>query len=116
MRHQGVVDLVALDLGVERMLQRLVADLARAEIQRRLFGDQLAPLRGVLLAKQHVGGNLVELGIAVVGVAVGIGQLQRFHQGVNVVGRIEFQRLEVEAFQNVQRFDHAGPWLQKPGL
>ena len=76
--HQGIGNLVALDLGVEGMLADLVADLAGAELERRLFGDQLAALGGVLLAEQHGGGNLVELGVAVVGVAVGVGELEGF--------------------------------------
>ena len=60
------------------------------------------------LREQRLGGDLVELGIAVIGVAVGVGQLEGFHQGVNVVRGVELQALDVVAFQNVEGFEHAG--------
>ena len=89
--HQRVGDVIALDVGLDGMLHRLIADLAGTELERRLLGDQLAAFGGIFLGEQRRRGDLVELGIAVVGVAIGVGQLEGFHQGVNVVGRVEAQ-------------------------
>ncbi len=61
-------------------------------------------------------GNLHELRIAVVRVAIGIGKLQRFGQRVNVRPRIQLHRSEIDAVQHVQRFDHRRPLAPEAGL
>ena len=98
------------------MFRRMVADFARAEFQRCLVADQLAPLRAVGLGKQHFGGDAVEIGIAVVGVAVGVRQLHGFRHGVDVVGRIQPHFADGETFQNVERFDHRRSLAPESGL
>ena len=87
----------------------MLADFAWTELERGIRPDQLAALIGILHREQRLHRYLDELGIAVVGVAVGVGQLHGFHQRMDIFGRIEFHGREIEAAQNVQRFNHGRP-------
>ena len=77
----------ALDLRVER--QRIAGD----ERPRRLTRvDQRGALLGVGLRQQALGRHLHERRVAVVGVAVGVGQLHRLDDRVDVVRRCRAHR------------------------
>ena len=60
---------------------------AGPEFERSLSADQLAPLGPVFFGEQPSSGMCTNSGIAVVSIAVGVGQLQGLHQGVDVLRR-----------------------------
>jgi hypothetical protein len=61
-------------------------DRAWDEVERSVVVDQLAALGSVGLGEQNVARNMVELWIAVIGIAIGISQLESFDKFVNVLG------------------------------
>ena len=73
-----------------------------------------AALRGVLLGEQHIFGDVVELGVAVVGVAIGVGQFHGFDGVMNVIGRVGLRA--IVAFHDVQDFEHRGTLAPEAGL
>jgi hypothetical protein len=68
-----------------------------------------AARRAVLLGEQRSAGILVELRVAVVSVAVGIGQLQRFHHGVDIVGEFIFPYGQIEGSRMFRPRSWPGP-------
>src|SRR5271157_1567977 len=71
-------------------------------LRRGLFRvDDRAADAGIFLGDE-LDGNLAEVRITVVGVAVGISQFHRLHNGVNIVGGVVAHRLEVKSLQEVE--------------
>src|SRR5579871_546694 len=114
--HERVVNLEAHDFGFGRVQRRVGPDLARPEVQRGDASDELAAVGGVLLGEQAVHRNLVELGIAVVGVTIGVCQFQRLDQCVEIVGGIPSHGTQVIAFENVERFNKRWSLAPEAGL
>ena len=85
--HQSVVDLGARDIHLGGMLAALSIDHAGQEVHGRRVPDLLAAFSGIGFGQQNVRWNVVELRIAVVGVAIGVGQFQSFGNGVNILRR-----------------------------
>ena len=105
-RHQRVVDLHA----HHRCLRRMRASqFAGAESHGRAVADQSSALGGVLSRKQLFRGDFAELRIAVIGVAIGIRELERLSNLVDVLGRVMTHLLDVVAFEDVQRLNHGWP-------
>jgi hypothetical protein len=77
--------------------------IARTVLERSLRANQRAPLRGVGLGQQtgHRYGR--KRGIAVVRVPIGVRELDRLVDLVDVFGGIDAGRLEIDALQNIQR-------------
>ena len=115
-RHERVVDLHAHDLRLGGMQRRRIADLARTELQRRHLADQLAALGGILFRKQPLGGDLDEFRIAVIRIAIGVGQLHDFSQRMQILGGIIFHGPHVVTFEHVQSFQHGRPLGPEAGL
>src|SRR5208337_5011628 len=63
--------------------------------------DERTPDAGIFLGDE-LDGNLAEVRITVVGVAVGISQFHRLHNGMNIVGGVVAHRLEVKSLQEVE--------------
>ena len=100
---------VAASRDIARALDTALAGIAGTEIERRLGGiDQLAALGGIFFRKQPRIGDLDEVGVAQVRVAIGHGQFDGFGLGVDVVGGIQSHLLEVVAFQDVEREQFGG--------
>ena len=77
---------------------------AGPQLQRGLRRiDQRPALARVLLRQQPLVRNLDEVHVAEIFLAVGERQLDRFDAGVDVVGAVVPHRLEVVAFEDVQR-------------
>ena len=72
--------------------------------------DRLVACAGVALRQQSFERLLWRVvGIAVVEVAVGEGEVHRLVEGVDVAGRVVAHRLEVGVLQDVQRLEHDRP-------
>src|SRR5437899_192095 len=67
-----------------------------------LINRKRGALPGIILRQQAFSGRFDECGIAVIGVAVGVSELQRFNDGVDVVRAVAFHRLQIELLQDVQ--------------
>ena len=76
--------------------------------------DALAPGGRVLLVDQAVDRDVYEVRIAVVGVAVGEGGIQRRDDQVEVVSRVVAERLQVVPLQDVQRLGQNRPLAPRP--
>ena len=74
------------------------------------------PLAGVGGGQQALGRHVDEVGIGVVGVAVGVGQLHRLDDGVEVVGAVVAHRLQVELLQDVERLQQHRALAVEPVL
>ena len=71
---------------------------------------------GVRLREEPGHRHLREERIAVVGVAVVVGELDGLVHGVDVVGRVGAHRLQVHAFQDVQRLEEHRPLVPRARL
>ena len=91
-------------------------DLAWPEVERSQRADQLATLGRVLFREQTLRGNLCEFRVSVVGVTVGIGQLQGLNQRVQVLGRVPTHGAEIASLHDVQSFDQRRPLAPETGL
>ena len=108
LRHQSVVDLGVRDVHLRGMLARLAVDQCPGRKSREACVPiSLRRSAAYSFDSSVSGGNLVELGIAVVGVAIRVGQLQRFHQRCECTRRsCSRMRAQIVAFQDVQRLQH----------
>ncbi len=92
------------DVGIER--QRVAGD----EGAGRMRGiDQFRALLGVGLRQQAFAGNAHEGGIAVVAVAIRVGELERFHHGVEIFRAVELHCAQIEILQDVERLQQRRP-------
>ena len=69
----------------------------------RTLIDQLAPVGGIFFREQTGVGNLDEIHVAEIFLAIRKRQLNRFNAGVNIVGAVVPHRFQVVAFQNSER-------------
>ena len=77
--------------------------VARAALERGMFGvDQFAAQSGVLGREQARERDIGEMGVGVVRVAIGEGQLERFGDRVDCIGAVMPHRLQVEAVEDLQ--------------
>ena len=72
---------------------------ARAQFQRRIVRDQLPSFGVVLIGQQGSERNADEVRIAVIGLAVGEGELGAFHHGVDELGAKRIHRANIEPAQ-----------------
>ena len=97
------------------MTRPLVAvDLAGPLVHRGLRADELAPLGVVGLRQQRPHRHVDELGIAVEGLAVGIGELGALHPRVHEIGIGGGELVEVEALEQRQHLQQH--WALRPGM
>ena len=76
-----------------------VPEIAGPHLKGRLLGNQRAALGRVCLGQQPVEGHVVEARVAVVGLAVGEGQLGALGHRVQVLRRVVAHRRQVELCQ-----------------
>ena len=102
----------AADAGSERtpLLHCLHAEwVTGTSVQRGLpHVDQRLPELGIFVGQQGVHGHIHEQGVAVVRVAVGHGQLHRFDDRVDVVGRAMPHAFEIKPFEQPQGLAQIG--------
>ena len=70
-----------------------------SQLHRRILANQLAPLRVILIRQQRPKWHRNEVGIAVIGLAIRVGELGAFHQGVHEFGAIRIHRADIEPVQ-----------------
>ena len=70
--------------------------------------DQLAAFGCVFFRKEARVGDLDEIRVAEIGVAIGHGEFYGFDRGVDIVGRVQPHRLQVVAFQNIKSEEFGG--------
>ena len=94
----------AIVLGhVKRGVRRnAVPEIAGPHLKRRLLTNQPAALGGIVLREQLIERHVVEAWVAVVGLAVGEGQLGALNHRVQVLRRVVAHRLQVELLQQGQ--------------
>ncbi len=111
--HQLIVDLNHRHFALGRMFARLAVDLSRQEILRGTRCNQLAALRSVILREQRLRRNVViEFRIAVIGVAIGIRQLQRLGGAMDIFRGVQRRLARIETLQDVKRLQHR--WSLRP--
>ena len=82
------------------VLRYAVADVAGAQVHRCRLADQVATACGVRVGQQDVHGDVIELGVAVVCLPVGEGELGGLGQGVEIVGGVVAEPAQVVALQD----------------
>ena len=85
------------------------ADIAGPLLHRGRLPDQRPSLCRVLLGQQLVEGNVVEVRVPVVTLAVGERQLGGLHQRVDVLGRVVSHRGDIIPFQQRELLQEDGP-------
>ena len=98
------------------MFSLFSVDGAGNKIQGSIFTYLFAPFGRIGLGQQHFRRNMVELRIAVIGIAVCVSELQRFHNFVDVFRGVHAERSEIVSLQNIQRLNHGRPLAPETGL
>src|SRR5215469_12473904 len=103
-------------LGPDDDMRIVTGDPPRAQLQRGGRADQLAAFPVVGIAKQRVDGDFDEIGIAVIGVAIGEGELRAFRNGVNEFCARWPHRFEIESLQKRQLLEENRSLAPRSGL
>ncbi len=91
-------------------------DPARPLLGRGTLSDQLPPRRRVVLRQKRLQRDLGEVRVAVVRLAIGVGELHRLDHRVHELPTRRVHRGKVEAAQQRQRLQQHGPLPPRPSL
>ncbi len=94
----------------------VAVDPARALVARGAVGDQAAAAVGIGGRQQRVGGQVGVGGVAVIGLAVGEGELHRLGDAVDEVGAREVHVGDARAVEQAQRLQEGGALAPHAGL
>jgi hypothetical protein len=88
----------------------------RSQAEGGLQADQPATLRIVAIRQKMLHRHLGEIGIAVIDLAVGIGEFHRLGDQMDEVGPGRIQRADIHALRIARLCSRTGPWPQGPVL
>ncbi len=125
--HRGQRRLAARDLAVRRrkLAQRLhgaldlkfvTFDSAGPQFERRALADQFAARIGIGVGKKRLHRHVDEVGIAVIGLPIGEGELHRLDDGVDECRARRTHRAEIEILEERDRLQEDRPLPPGPDL
>ena len=85
-------------------------------LERGLRADEPAPLGGVRLRQQPGDRHLRERRVAVIRIAVGVCQLDRLVDVMDVLGGVHAERLEIDALEDVERLQQHRALIPRSSL
>jgi len=88
---------------------RTAPNVTGTHLKRRLFADQRTPSVGIVLRKQNIERRLVKIGIAVIRLTVGKGQLGALDESMQVLHRVVAHLRKIEPLQQRQLLEKHRP-------